>query len=147
MAAITSAGRKTVRLADAPIPAYPTPIGYDVAASTTIYPGAIVCLNASGNLVPASTSTTLIAVGVYDGKDIVDNSTGAIGDIKLSPRMGVFRFENSASGDAITKAEIGDDCYLVDDQTVAKTSGSSTRSVAGKIYAVDSLGVWVYLGL
>ena len=37
-------------------------------------------------------------------------------------------FANSASGDLITAAEVGSDCYIVDDQTVAKTNGSSTRS-------------------
>jgi len=56
---------------------------------------------------------------------------------------GIHRWENSAAGDAITKAEIGDRCYIVDDQTVAKTDGSSTRSPAGIVVAVDSLGVWV----
>jgi hypothetical protein len=32
---------------------------------------------------------------------------------------------------------------VVDDQTVAKTNGSSTRSVAGIVRQVDSDGVWV----
>lgn len=45
--------------------------------------------------------------------------------------------------DAIALADIGSDCYIVDDQTVAKTSGSATRSVAGKIFDVDAAGVWV----
>jgi hypothetical protein len=38
---------------------------------------------------------------------------------------------------------IGNDCYIVDDQTVAKTNGTATRSIAGKIRAVDAQGVWV----
>ena len=33
--------------------------------------------------------------------------------------------------------------HLVDDQTVAKTNGGSTRSVAGICRGVDSDGVWV----
>jgi hypothetical protein len=32
---------------------------------------------------------------------------------------------------------------VVDDQTVAKTNGSSSRSVAGIIRDVDADGVWV----
>ena len=43
----------------------------------------------------------------------------------------------------ITQAEIGDACYIVDDETVAKTSGGNTRSVAGEIVDVDDDGVWV----
>jgi hypothetical protein len=47
----------------------------------------------------------------------------------------------------ITRAEIGDDCYIVDDSTVAKTNpGGNTRSVAGKIVDVDAKGVWVRIG-
>ena len=39
------------------------------------------------------------------------------------------RFANSAAADAITLADVGADCYMVDDQTVAKTHGGNTRSV------------------
>ena len=52
-------------------------------------------------------------------------------------------FANSAAADAITLADIGADCYIVDDQTVAKTSATNTRSVAGKVFDVDAEGVWV----
>ena len=58
-------------------------------------------------------------------------------------RKGTFRFGNSASGDLIAIADIGNDCYIVDDQTVAKTNGTNTRSVAGKVHDVDAEGVWV----
>lgn len=114
---------------------------FPVAAATKIYAGALVCLNAAGNAVPGATSTTLIAVGRADEQ--VDNTGGAIGDKVVAVRKGVFRFNNSAAGDAITKAEIGDSAYIVDDATVAKTSGTNTRSVAGKIVDVDADGVWV----
>lgn len=112
-----------------------------VAAATVIFAGALVCLNAAGNAVPGATSTTLVARGVAQQQ--VDNSAGAIGDLRVETRRGVFCFANSASGDLITKAEIGDNAYIVDDQTVAKTSGSSTRSVAGVIRDVDTAGVWI----
>ena len=38
-------------------------------------------------------------------------------------------------------------CYIVDDQTVAKTDGSSARSKAGTIVNVDDQGVWVRIGV
>ena len=112
-----------------------------VAASTKIYAGSLVCLNASGYAVPGSTATTLKARGV--AQEQVDNSAGSAGDLRVDTRRGIFKFGNSASADLIAIADIGNDCYIVDDQTVAKTNGSNTRSVAGKIRQVDSDGVWV----
>lgn len=112
-----------------------------VAASTKIFAGSLVCLNASGYAVPGSVATTLKARGV--AQEQVDNSTGAAGAARVETRRGVFKFGNSTSSDEITIANITANCYIVDDQTVALTNGSNTRSVAGKIVAVDSDGVWV----
>ena len=56
---------------------------------------------------------------------------------------GVFRYANSAAGDLIATADIGTVCYIVDDQTVAKTSATATRSPAGIVEDVDANGVWV----
>ena len=98
-------------------------------------------LDASGNAKPGATATGQIAVG--RAREQVDNSGGSAADLSLEVEQGVFRWGNSASTDAITKAEIGDACYIVDDQTVAKTSATNTRSVAGTIVDVDSDGVWV----
>lgn len=112
-----------------------------VAASTRLFAGALVCLNASGYAVPGSTATTLKARGV--AQEHVDNSAGAAGAVRVETRRGVFPFANSASTDEITRADIGNECYIVDDQTVAKTSATNTRSVAGVIRDVDSDGVWV----
>lgn len=112
-----------------------------VAATTRIWGGAIVCVNAAGFAVPGATSTTLKAVGVSEHR--ADNSAGVAGAIRVRCRKGPHRFANSAAADAITLADVGSDCFIVDDQTVAKTNGSNTRSVAGKIFDVDADGVWV----
>lgn len=112
-----------------------------VAASVKIYAGAIVARDASGYATPGATATTLLGVGRAESPG--DNSTGSAGDIAVAVRKGIFRFANSAGGDEITRADIGVDCYIVDDQTVAKTDGTSTRSVAGQVFDVDSDGVWV----
>ena len=50
--------------------------------------------------------------------------------------------ENYGS-DAVVQADLGKTCYIYDDETVAKTNGSSARSAAGKIVGIDSDGVWV----
>lgn len=112
-----------------------------VAAAAKIFAGSLVCLDASGNAVPGSTSTTIKVRGV--AQEQVDNTGGAAGAKRIETRRGVFQFANSASTDQITRAEIGTQCYIVDDQTVAKTSATNTRSVAGVVRDVDDGGVWV----
>lgn len=117
---------------------------YPVKASTICYQGGIAVLSA-GYAAPATAATGLIAIGRFETD--ADNLAGSAGAITAKVRRGKFRFANSASTDLIAQADVGADCYLVDDQTVSKTNGSSTRSRAGKICAVDSQGVWVQLGL
>lgn len=115
--------------------------GHPVAASTKIFGGALVCINASGFATKGATSTTLKCVGV--AQELADNSAGGNGAVLVKTRRGCFKFGNSSSTDAITLADVNSDCYIVDDQTVAKTNGSSSRSVAGKVRDVESDGVWV----
>lgn len=114
---------------------------FPVAATQRIFAGAIVCINASGLAVKGATATGLRAVGVAEG--LADNSTGAAGAIRVRVRRGTFLFDNSTAADAITLADVGADAFLVDDNSVALTNGSGTRSVAGKIRDVDAGGVWV----
>lgn len=111
------------------------------AAAKKFYAGALAARDASGNATPGATATTLLGVGRV--AETVDNSSGAAGDTQVEIEKGIFRFANSASADLIAKADIGNSCYIVDDQTVAKTNGSATRSVAGRVFDVDSQGVWV----
>lgn len=113
-----------------------------VAAATLIYAGSIVCVSTATNLATkGATATTLKAVGMAE--DRADNSAGAASAIRVRVRRGCFRFANSAAGDQVVLGDVGSDCFIVDDQTVAKTNGSNTRSVAGKVRDVDADGVWV----
>lgn len=110
---------------------------YLVGAAKKIYAGSIVVLNA-GYAQAGSTATGLIAVG--RAREAVDNSSGAAGALSVTVERGVFLFANDGT---IAQADVGATCYIVDDQTVAKTNGSSTRSAAGTIRGVESGGVWV----
>jgi hypothetical protein len=116
-----------------------------VAAAVVCYEGGIAVRDTAGDIKPGVTATGLVAVGMFTAR--ADNSAGLAGAIEANYRVGIFLFNNSASADLITNAEIGDDCYIVDDQTVAKTSATNTRSVAGKIVDVDANGVWVRVGI
>lgn len=115
--------------------------GYPVAAATKIFAGTIVVIGATNFATKGVTALNLKAVGVAQAT--VDNTAGANGDLKVPTRRGCFRFANSAAGDLIVLSDVGSDCFVVDDQTVAKTNGTGTRSVAGKVRDVDADGVWV----
>ncbi|MGV1823737.1 hypothetical protein GOZ89_10685 [Agrobacterium vitis] len=113
---------------------------FQVKGATTVFAGAMVALDPNGMLVPANSLANLKIVGRNE-RQIVN--AGADGSVRADVKTGIFRFANSASTDAITLADIGLNCYAVDDQTVAKTSNSSARPVAGTIFDVDDQGVWV----
>lgn len=115
---------------------------YPIKAATTCIQGGIAVLDA-GYAAPGRTAVGLIAVGMT----LETAAAVAAGDNSVRVEEGTFKFANSAAGDLIGQADVGADCYIVDDQTVAKTNGGATRSRAGKIAAVDADGVWVQIGL
>jgi hypothetical protein len=111
---------------------------FTVKLGETIYAGALVALNASGELVNFTAATGLVCVGVAEST--VEN---AVSGSVLNTGSGIFCFKNSAGADEITLTEIGATVYGVDNETVALTDGSSSRSAVGKVWNVDSDGVWV----
>lgn len=113
------------------------------AKAQLIYEGALVVTNGA-YAAKGATATGLVAIGV--AAETVDNAGGSDGDKRIRVKKGIFGFKNSASGDLITRAEIGKTVYVVDDQTLAKTDGTGTRSAAGKVFDVDDAGT-VYLDL
>lgn len=138
--------RKTPKLGQDTVPSFATNGGRGVAAGAKIYSGAIIVKNATGFAAPGSTATGLICLGIAEVD--IDNTGGADGAKTIAPRQGCFKLDNSASADLIGIANIGVDCFIVDDHTVALTNGSATRSRCGKIFDVDSDGgVWVMCGI
>ena len=112
-----------------------------VSAGVKCYAGGLAVIN-GGYVEPGTTATGLAYVGMFE--TTVDNTDGVDGDKQVMVRRGkAFKWGNSTGTDEITAADIMSDCYIVDDETVAKTSGTSTRSVAGKVIGVESDGVWV----
>jgi hypothetical protein len=110
-----------------------------LGAAQAIFAGAILMRNAAGQLVKGATAVGSVGVGRAEAP-----GTSVTAGVTAQPyREGVFRYANSAAGDLIAIADIGSACYIVDDQTVAKTNGTNTRSPAGIVADVDALGVWV----
>lgn len=111
------------------------------AAAVKLYAGGLVAANATGYATPGAASAVLTYLG--RAEETVDNSAGQPGDKTVLVRRGkAFKFKNSGA-DAVTQAEFGKPCYIVDDETVAKTNGNGTRSPAGTVVGVESDGVWV----
>jgi hypothetical protein len=156
MAALTIE-RKTPKLGQDTFPSFPTNLPLPVAASTKLFTGAMVALATTGgnagNVVQGQTATGLVALGVAEMT--VDNSAGIAGALSVVPRQGVFLMNAGAGADAVGASNVGQLCYMIDDNTVGLTSGGGTRSVAGLVVAVDGgtppfsqpTGVWVLLGL
>jgi hypothetical protein len=119
------------------------PRSYLLAASVKAIQGGIAVL-AGGYAKPAVTATGLTAVGMF--VETVDNSSGAAGAARATVEEGEFLFAISAT-DPVAQADVGAIVYLVDDETIAKTSGTNTRSIAGKLTAIDGGQAWVKIGL
>lgn len=110
-----------------------------VAAGQKIFAGAITVTNAAGFVEKGTTALAKKPFG--RAKETVDNTAGANGDLNVTvERDGWYCYVGDGS---ITAADIGNPCFIVDDQTVADTDGAGTRSRLGLIRDVDAFGVWV----
>ena len=125
--------------------AQPEVESYPVAASTKLYAGSMVMLNASGYAVPGADTASCKFVGV--AQEYVDNSSGSNGDKRVTVRrMGCFKFGYGGTA-AIT--DVGTAACLSDDQTV-NVAGSLTNDIpCGRITQVDTTNneVWIDIGL
>jgi hypothetical protein len=98
---------------------------YPVAASSTIYAGAIVCVDNNGYAVPGSDSANLKFVGI--AREKADNGSGSAGDISVEVDCihgSAWRF--AATGLAQADGD-GTQVYVSDDQTVAKSTTNSVK--------------------
>lgn len=129
---------------------------YPVAASTTIYQGAMVVLNYLGQAINASGALGALqghlrVVGISAGRlqpgtnNPVDADTAtavSAGDYDVLVETGKFSFVNGsasnggAATDTITAADIGCYAYAQDNQTVSRDGLSGTRPVVGVIKEV-----------
>lgn len=111
-----------------------------LAAGVKILKGALVVLS-GGYAEPGVTGLGLIAAG--RAEETVDNTGGAAGALSVRVRKGTFAWNAGAAGDAITAANIGQQAWIIDDNTVGLTNGggggAATRSVAGTIFDIDSV--------
>lgn len=115
--------------------------GYGMKDGAKINQGAIIVLEA-GLAIAGKTAAGLVTVGL--AKRSFDNASGADGAVKAEASLDCVLLDNLPA-DPVTAADVGVDCYLVDDETVAKTDGAGTRSRAGVVRGLEGGGVWVDL--
>ncbi len=150
MAALTNA-RNTPEMADSGrMRVYP------VEANTNVYLGGMVALNAAGDAVPASATTTVAnALKIIGRAEYVTNgipgqnalnNPGVAGAISITARKGVFLYATDGS---VGVAQVGLLCFALDDNNVTaldRASGASVQqyAAAGSVVAIDPSGqVWV----
>lgn len=111
-----------------------------VIASDCIYGGSFVCVDADGYANPGSDTSGLIFMGVATAR--ADNSDGANGDISVVLRRRGLVY--ATFGTAISQATVGDNVFLVDDQTVDVTANVTHNIFCGILAKyVDTTHGWI----
>lgn len=112
-----------------------------VAADDLIFAGAIVMLDANGFATRGHTATGLTYVG--RAQNSADNRDGMDGDMYVNVRRNkAFKWKNS-SADPIGQSGLFKPAYVEDDETLAATDGTGTRSAAGIVVGIDPDGIWL----
>lgn len=104
-----------------------------VTAAVHIFKGAMVALDGSGNATPATAGASGRVRGLASHQ--VDNSTGAAGDLSVETKRGAFKLAQTG----LTRADIGADVKVTDDQTV----GGAGTLVAGKLLQLEGNFAWI----
>ena len=115
-------------------------IPFEVDGGSKLFAGAFVCNNALGYLIPGDDADGLIFQGI--SREYADNSLGQDGDLTcIVRRRGLIK---ATLGHTITIANIGDNVFLVDDETVDLAANVTYKIFAGVIAGyIDSTHAWI----
>lgn len=120
--------------------AIPQPDSAPIADNVFIPVGTMVGIDSSGNATPVSANwigrPRGIAIATYDNTGVGH----AAGAFKVEFHRGVASLDMAGSTDALTAADKGRRCYVVDNHTVARTSSSGDRAIAGTFEGLDDDG-------
>lgn len=115
---------------------------HPVANSLEYEQGEMACVDtATGLLRPGTASTTLIPIGYFTGSGTGDGTTKV--RVELFREVQLHRWDNDDGGTPVVAGDLMQPCYILDDRTVSGSDGTGTRSTAGRVWAVTSLGVLV----
>jgi hypothetical protein len=113
---------------------------FEMAGSEKVFGGALCCVNAAGYCLEGSDTAGLIFQGV--AIEQVDNSSGSNGDLTIElKRRGLVKVILDT---VITIANVGDNVFLVDDQTVDLTANVTNNIFCGIIAGyIDTTHAWI----
>jgi len=113
---------------------------FEMAASEKVFGGALACVNAAGYCLEGSDTAGLIFQGIATEQK--DNINGLDGDLKIVlRRRGLVKVILDT---AITIANVGDNVFLVDDQTVDLTANVANHIFCGIIAGyIDTTHAWI----
>ena len=110
-----------------------------MAASQTIYKGAIVHVNASGLAIPASDTASQVVAGIA-AETMISAATGSFWIQVEYDREYLF------AATSITQAMVGTNMVTVDDNTVDDIAGATNDIVVGKLTEyVSTTSGWVHV--
>lgn len=120
-------------------------VAFPVAASTTIYKGALVCENTAGYAVPAADTASYRFLGIAEEKK--DNASGSAGDltVKVSMPAGGAQAKLTCVGAAQT--DVGEVAYVTDDASAGTpgTDPGNTVVLGRAVEFVSSTSMWIAL--
>lgn len=123
-------------------------LGFKTKATKVFYNGALVAVDTTGYLVPAAATAGLRVVGMCDlaNRPSKDTTGESDGDTQLDVKFGIFPFVNGTSTDACTIADLGNDVYVLDDQTISRLPGAG-RPIAGQLLKFEGTVPYVAIGI
>ena len=121
------------------------PTSRGLTANATVYRGSIATTR-SGYLVAASSPQSSDLVwGLIEsaGPGYINGSPGIVGgttngSVTVEIATGSFFLSNGTGADAITEANVGASCYVIDEKTVGLTSNGNARPLAGLILGLGN---------
>jgi hypothetical protein len=109
-----------------------------VKTGQTIYKGSLVATDATGYAIAgAGLAATGLKIWGIAMKTVVSGAA-ASGTFSVDVEQGDYIFAN-LGGDPVAQADIGAGVFADDDQTIRKTSNTSTRSACGQFRGFDAV--------
>ncbi len=124
---------------------------FPIKANVQIFKGAMIALDSAGRAMPAGLVSAGALAAVGKASASYDNRTGSElgGDADacdVEVEFGVFGWKSHTGGDEILANDVGKVCYMYNDFTVALTSDTDARGIAGFVTEVRDGQVYVYMG-
>lgn len=115
------------------------PMNLPLTAAATVYRGSVAVTRSGYLVAPSTPQSTDIVWGIVNkaGAGTADTGPGIVGgttngNVTVEVSTGSFFLQNGTGADALAQSNVGATVYLINENTVGATNGSSTRPIAGE---------------